>query len=92
MPTRFAPAPGLLIESLGDGWAAFSPLSGETMLLNDESAAIIELLSERPLDRNSLCMALSVDTGIEAHELGARIDDALPRLLEGGLIVALTAS
>ena len=92
MPTRYVPAPGLLIEALGDGWAAFSPLSGETMLLNDESAVIIELLSERPQDHSSLCMALSADTGLEPHELGARIDDAWPKLLEGGLIVALAAS
>jgi PqqD family protein of HPr-rel-A system len=89
---RFAPAPGLLIEELGDAWVAFSPMSGETVFINDASAAIIEALSEEANDRASVAAALAADTGLSQDELATQIEDAWPRLMEGGLIVAYDAA
>jgi hypothetical protein len=42
---HYTRAPGVRIEPVGGAWAAFSPLSGETLLLNDEAAAILEVLT-----------------------------------------------
>lgn len=40
---KFSRVDGVLVEPLGPVWVAFSPASGETTLLNDESAAILEV-------------------------------------------------
>ena len=87
---RFAPAAGLLVEALGDGWVAFSPLSGDTIFLNDQSAAIIEVLSERAADASAVCHALSADTGLTVEELSDLVSQSCTQLVDGGLIVELT--
>jgi PqqD family protein of HPr-rel-A system len=83
----FSRPSGLLVEPIGDGWVAFSPLSGETMMLNDETAAILEVLSEAPGDLESVCDALAADTGIPPSELMNRIAPNWIQLVEGGLVV-----
>ena len=39
-------APGVRVAPLGDGWAVFSELSGETHLVNSESVEVLNLLDE----------------------------------------------
>ena len=34
----------MLVEPLGPSWVCYSPASGQTHLLNDESAAVLEML------------------------------------------------
>lgn len=87
--TRFGPAAGLLVEPLGDAWVAFSPLSGETMFLNDPSAAIVEVLSEAPADMHAVCAALAHDAEASLQQVSDVIGQSWAQLVEGGLIVAL---
>lgn len=71
---------------VGQLWAAFSPLSGETTMLNDESAAILEVLAEGPLSLEGLCASLAADTGQSPDELSPIIDACWPRLIDAGLV------
>jgi hypothetical protein len=81
---RYGRADGVLIEPLGHLWAAFSPLSGETTLLNDESAAILEMLESGDSDTSGICAALAEDSGLDA------VTGGWPRLLEAGLVYRLS--
>lgn len=75
---------------MGDSWVAFSPLSGETMVLNDESAAIIEVLAESPGDVDSVCAALAADLGEDPQDLMPRIAPHWSLLVESGLVIELS--
>ena len=80
-------APGVRFAPLGEGWAAFSSLSGETHLLNSESVAVIEtldLLQSRSADL--VAQMLAEDSGVDAAELAETLEGAWPMLLEAGLI------
>lgn len=61
---RFHAVVGVRLEPIGSMWAAWSPASGETHLLNDESAALLELLHEHP----------GLDTAAAAQALAAEVD------------------
>lgn len=74
---------------MGDSWVAFSPLSGETMVLNDESAAIIEVLSESPASIESVCATLAADLGESPQALMPRIAPHWSQLIESGLVIEL---
>ncbi|MGE5115557.1 MAG: hypothetical protein ACM3N6_03590 [Betaproteobacteria bacterium] len=84
--TKYVRADGLLIEPVGHLWAAFSPASFETLLLNDESAAILEVLEPGARSTEEVCSQLSVDSGIEASTLQVLVQGAWPRLVEAGLV------
>jgi PqqD family protein of HPr-rel-A system len=79
-------ADGILVEPLGHLWAAFSPLSGETSLINDESAAVLEVLSAGPATADSVCSFLAADSGIPAEDLSALVEAGWLRLIEAGLV------
>lgn len=84
---RFLRAPGVLMAPVGDGWAAFSSLSGETHVLNDESVAIVELLAcDRPSTATEVCAALSAECGVPIPELEPTLDAAWGALIEAGLV------
>ncbi len=87
----FAPPAGLCLELLGDRWFAYSPLSGETSILNDEGAAVIEVLSEGPGTVESVCNGLRVDSGMDRPALVQSIDAAWSQLVQAGLIVESTS-
>jgi PqqD family protein of HPr-rel-A system len=87
---RFAAVEGTLLAPVGSLWAAFSPLSGETTVLNDESAAILEVLAEGPRSMSDLCVSLAADTGQPADELAPVIGACWPRLIDAGLVRRLT--
>lgn len=77
---------GVVVEPIGHLWAAFSPLSGETTLLNDESAAILEILDTRSTDTLGVCAALAEDCGLDARQFVDAVEAGWPRLVEAGLV------
>jgi len=83
---RFARVEGILVEPIGHLWAAFSPATGETALLNDESASILEVLEIEPADTAAVCDMLSSDSGIASDELFALVDGSWQQLTESGLV------
>lgn len=83
---RFSHVDGVLVEPLGEYWMAFSPLTGETTLLNDETAAILEVLGDLPADAESICSALSEDSGMPVDELISITEQHWQVLIEAGLI------
>jgi hypothetical protein len=87
---RYGRADGVLIEPLGHLWAAFSPLSRETTLLNDESAAILEVLESGASDTSGICAVLAQDSGLESQSFVAAVAGGWPRLLEAGLVYRLS--
>lgn len=77
---------GILVEPMGHLWAAFSPATGETVLLNDESASILEVLEVGATDTTAICANLAGDSGIDGHALAEIVEAAWPRLIEAGLV------
>lgn len=84
---RFACAPGLRVELIGDTWIAYSPQSGETLMLNDESAAVLEVLREAPGTIAAVCERLAADLDADAADLMQRIEPSWSLLTDGGLVV-----
>ena len=85
--TRYAAVQGIRVEELGDVWAAYSPASGETHLINDESAILLEwLMAHGPADAALAATGLSVDVGVTADALQPRIEVGWGPLLSAGLI------
>jgi len=83
----FVRAPGVLFEPLGGLWGAYSALSGETHLLNDESVAIVEALGlAQPLSTQAVCELLATDCGLPSAAVEQAIGAAWEQLLEAGLI------
>jgi PqqD family protein of HPr-rel-A system len=86
VPALYGRAEGVLVAPMGHLWAAFSPNSGETMLLNDEGAAILELLEAGPLNSDAVCEALAADSGLPVDTLTDPVRASWPRLMEAGLV------
>jgi len=83
----FVRAPGTLFVPLGDGWVAFSSLSGETHLLNAESVVVVEALDVlHPRSADEAAELLAADSGIPTAELTETLTDAWSMLLQAGLI------
>lgn len=84
----FTRAPGVLIEPVGDVWAAFSARSGETLLLNDEAAAILEVLTSRGRSHpDEVCRLLAADAGQPTADVSERLVDAWTQLTGAGLLL-----
>ena len=78
--------PGVRFTELGELWAVFSPCSGQTLLLNTEAVALLEVLREQPGDLAQVCQTLAMDTDLSARELQERCGDAWQQLLDAGLL------
>lgn len=89
--TAYARTIGARVEPVGHLWIAFSAISGESALLNDESAAILEVLEAGPAATKGVCAALSADSGLSAAELHDTVEASWPRLIDAGLVRALPA-
>lgn len=76
----------IVVEPLGSWWVAFSPASGESSLLNDESAAILEVLQDGPADALSVCSALAQDTGVPTEGLVSAVQAHWQQLIDAGLV------
>lgn len=83
---RFARTEGVLVEPIGHLWAAYSPATGETTLLNDEAASVIEVLSAGPGSTESVCGCLAGDSGVDADALVEIVNACWPRLIQAGLV------
>lgn len=81
----------MLIEPLGPVWAAFSAFSGETLVLNDESAAILEVLELGPSQDRQLVLTLAADSGSTEAEIAPLVQAAWQSLVEGGLVILESA-
>jgi hypothetical protein len=85
--TRYMGVRGVRVEELGDVWAAYSPASGETHLINDESAVLLEwLISQGPADAAQAALSLSADVGVAVETLQPRLEVGWGPLLSAGLI------
>jgi hypothetical protein len=82
----YARGSGVLVEPIGHLWAAFSPATGETSLLNDETASILEVLSLGSASTGSVCACLAGDSGLDANMLSEVVEACWPRLIESGLV------
>jgi PqqD family protein of HPr-rel-A system len=82
----FERMPELHVESIGTGWAAFSPVSGETLLLNDEAAAVLEVLNEGPATRSDVCAALARDSAVSTAEVEMRLAESWEQFVRAGLV------
>jgi PqqD family protein of HPr-rel-A system len=74
------------IEALGQFWAAYSPRSGETLIANDFSAAILEVLETGPMSVEALTAQLVDDAGGADNDVREGIATGLPLLVDAGLI------
>lgn len=80
-------APGVLIEALGEGWAVYSSLSGETHLVNGESVEVLNCLDEtEPRSPAQVCELLAAEYEADASELQATLAASWQPLVEAGLV------
>jgi len=78
---------GVALEPIGSAWAAYSPLSGETHLLNNSSAAMLECLSEeRPMHVDVLCTELAALSGMTTAEVADICATSWSSLVQAGVI------
>lgn len=87
MTLAYERARGLRVESIGESWAAFSPVSGETLLLNDEAAAVLEILAEGPAELSALCAALAHDSHVPVTEVEASLSQSWEHFVRAGLVM-----
>lgn len=80
---------GLQVEPLGEIWVAFSPACGETVLLNDACAALLEVLADGPATTESACLQLAQDTGDDPAALTDAVERSWNLLVESGLVEVL---
>ncbi len=88
---RFRRAAGVRVEPLGETWAAFSALSGDTLLINIETAAILEFLADGPADALDVARMLARDTDTELVEVNAALGHAWDQLVSAGLAESVDA-
>ena len=85
--TGYVLVPGVVVEPLGDHWAAFSPSSGESHLINDTSAALLEILKSNPVMRAAqACAALAADVGLPVADVEPLVTEALRTFVTAGLV------
>jgi PqqD family protein of HPr-rel-A system len=78
---------GVLMETLGEHWAVFSPASGESHLVNDSSAAILEMLTGTlALNADHICALLAADIDSTLSEVEPLVNEALRTFVTAGLV------
>jgi PqqD family protein of HPr-rel-A system len=83
---RYKLTDGVRVELLSQTWAAFSPISGDTLQLNTEAVAILEVLALGPMDTASVCRVLAHESGTDPAEVREAIQHAWDQLTIAGLI------
>ena len=78
--------PGTLLQPVGNLWAAYSPASGETQLLNNEAAAFLEVLREQPRSLEDAADVLAREIGLPVDQILPLLADAAVELTVAGLI------
>lgn len=90
--TTYSRVPGTRLEPIGTAWAAFSPLSRDTLLLNDSSAAVLEYLENGPADDAAMASALAVDAGMPHEAMLRLLSSGWDALVSAGLVRRSTRS
>lgn len=85
--THWLLAPGVALAQLGDGWVAHSQVSGETHLLNEESAIVLEALDAvTPRTEHEISDRLAADLDVPSSELQAILQSSWTSLVDAGLV------
>ena len=87
---RYVCSPGLRIEPLGESWAVYCAQSGESLQLNTEAAAILEVLAEGPQDAEGVHRALAHDSQTPLDIVAERMRDVWSELLTNGLVIEVS--
>jgi hypothetical protein len=82
---------GVTLEAVGQMWASFSPASGETQLLNNEAAAVIEVLLELPRTLAQIDAVMSEESAVALGSITSLLEDTTFELEAAGLIEHLDA-
>jgi PqqD family protein of HPr-rel-A system len=84
-------AEGVRTEPLDNAWASFSARSGETLLLNTEAAAILELLANGLVDEAEVARTLAADTDTDIVAVSEALRHIWDQLLAAGLVESAAA-
>ena len=84
-------AEGVQIAPLDNVWVAFSAVAGDTLMLNTEAAAILELLADGPADAAQVALAMADETGSDVAEVSIALLHVWEQLLAAGLVEASAA-
>ena len=85
---RFERVAGVRLVPLAGLWLAFSPASNATALLNNESAAVLEVLSGGAASSAEVAEALAQDTCLPAVEVLGILEACWRQLIDQGLVRA----
>lgn len=86
MTGNYSLVAGVSVQAIGNIWAAFSQASGETLLLNDEGAAVLEVLAHASASADEVIDALAADSGVDRDEIAATLADCWSQLVQAGLV------
>lgn len=87
MTRYFVRAPGAHFAPLGDAWGAFSSLSGESHIVNDESIAMIEALDEAECRSEvEVCHSLAQEYSTPPEDMRSLLQTAWEGLISAGLV------
>jgi PqqD family protein of HPr-rel-A system len=81
--------PGVQLEDLETEFAAYSPLSGATHLLNDTSAALLEILRDKGSSgatSDTVLETLAEEADVPSADLLALIESHWGTLISAGLV------
>lgn len=77
---------GVAVAAIGESWAAFSPASGDTQLLNDAAAAVLEVLEESPGTPQDVAQVIASDSDQPLDAVDEGLRGAFSLLQAAGLI------
>lgn len=83
---------GVRYVDLGPVWAVYSPLSGQTLMLNTEAVAMLEVLREQPGDLAYVCSVLANEGQRDPVELEVLCRGVWQQLLDAGLLQPAAAA
>jgi hypothetical protein len=73
-------------------WAAFSPVSGESLLLNTEAAAMLEILGDGPVTVAGLVAVLASEIEVPLEEVASSVSRIWPQLFTAGFVQTLSGT
>ncbi len=77
---------GVLVEPMGAAWVVFSPASGETLVLNDTAAAVLEILEGGPSQVDAIGRALARDAQVDENEVLDAVESCVLHLRAAGVV------
>jgi PqqD family protein of HPr-rel-A system len=84
---RFRCTAGTLLHDTGECIFAFSAFSGETHIINDSGAALLDCLADgKQFTQVEIVSEMAALYGVESGEVANAVEQALRDFLEAGLI------